>query len=125
MGEENRVDLGKNCPLAFTLNIIGSKWALPTIWLLNRNGTMRFNELKRRMDGITNIMLTQTLKTLEEYDIIVRKQYNEIPPRVEYSISENGKTLLPLLEEAAEWGRVQQRKRGELSSLKSQGERNN
>ena len=113
MNKENHVNLGRNCPLAFTLNIIGSKWALPTIWLLNRNGTMRFNELKRGMEGITNIMLTQTLKTLEQYDIIIRKQYNEVPLRVEYSISENGKTLLPLLEDAAQWGREQQEKRGE------------
>ena len=116
MNKENHVNLGRNCPLAFTLNIIGSKWALPTIWLLNRNGTMRFNELKRGMEGITNIMLTQTLKTLEQYDIIIRKQYNEVPLRVEYSISENGKTLLPLLEDAAQWGREQQEKRGESIS---------
>ena len=103
-----------DCPLSFTINIIGSKWALPIIWLLNNNGTMRFNELKRCLGDITNFMLTQTLKTLEKYDIIERIQYNEIPPRVEYFISENGKTLLPILADVAEWGRLQQKRRAEL-----------
>lgn len=99
-----------DCPLSYTMNIIGSKWALPTIWLLNHYGTMRFNELKRYLGDVTNFMLTQTLKTLEKYDVIIRVQYNEIPPRVEYSISENGKTLLPLLASAAEWGKAQQQR---------------
>lgn len=103
-----------NCPLSYTMNIIGSKWALPTIWLLNHYGVMRFNELKRHLGDVTSFMLTQTLKTLEKYDVIIRTQYNEIPPRVEYSISENGKTLLPLLASAAEWGKVQQQRHAEL-----------
>lgn len=72
-----------NCPLTFALNLIGGKWRLPIIWLLNKNGTMRYNELKRGIDGITNMMLTQSLKELESYGIIKRKQFMEIPPRVE------------------------------------------
>lgn len=109
VGEQQGTVVKKDlCPLAFTVNIIGSKWALPTIWLLSNNKTMRFNALRRCLDGITNFMLTQTLKTLEQYDIVTRIQYNEIPPRVEYSLSENGETLLPILAAAADWGRGQQ-----------------
>lgn len=59
-----------NCPLTFALNVISGKWRLPIIWLLFKNGTMRYNELRRCIDGITNMMLTQSLKELEAYDII-------------------------------------------------------
>lgn len=59
-----------NCPLTFTLSIIGGKWRLPIIWALSKNGTMRYNELKKSIDGITNMMLTQSLKELESYGII-------------------------------------------------------
>jgi len=82
----NRLD---NCPLTFALNLIGGKWRLPIIWALSKNRTLRYNELKRSIDGITNMMLTQSLKELEAYGIINRKQYPEIPPRVEYSLTEN------------------------------------
>ncbi len=59
----------------------------PIIWLLYKNGTMRYNELRRCIDGITNMMLTQSLKELESYDIIKREQFMEVPSRVEYSLT--------------------------------------
>ena len=93
-----------NCPLTFALNIIGGKWRLPIIWALSKNKIMRYNELKRSIDGITNMMLTQTLKELESYDIIKREQFMEVPPRVEYSLTNNGENLLPALNELANWG---------------------
>lgn len=71
---------------------------------------MRFNALKRYLGDVTNFMLTQTLETLEKCDVIIRAQYNEIPPRVAYSFSENGKTLLLLLASAAEWVKAQQQR---------------
>lgn len=95
--------------LSYTLNSIGSKWDLLTIWFLNHYGTMCFNERKRYLGDVTNFMLTQTLKTLEKCDVIIWVQYNEIPLRVEHSISENGKTLLLLLASAVEWVKAQQR----------------
>ena len=94
-----------NCPLTFALNYIGGKWRLPIIWALSKNGTMRYNELKRSIDGITNMMLTQSLKELELNGIINRQQYMEIPPRVEYSLTDNGKELIPALKELASWGK--------------------
>ncbi len=94
-----------NCPLTFALNIIGGKWRLPIIWALSKNGTMRYNELKRNIDGITNMMLTQSLKELELDGIINRKQFMEIPPRVEYSLTDNGEELIPALKTLAGWGK--------------------
>lgn len=93
-----------NCPLTFALNLIGGKWRLPIIWALSKNGTMRYNELKRHIEGITNMMLTQSLKDLELYGIVERKQFMEIPPRVEYSLTENGENLIPALKALASWG---------------------
>ncbi|MBA1333726.1 MAG: Transcriptional regulator, HxlR family [Firmicutes bacterium] len=93
-----------NCPLTFALNLIGGKWRLPIIWALSKNGTMRYNELKRSIDGITNMMLTQSLKELELCGIIKRKQFMEIPPRVEYSLTDNGESLIPALKALATWG---------------------
>lgn len=73
-----------NCPLTFALNVIGGKWRLPIIWLLSKEGAVRYNELKRRIDNITNMMLTQSLKELESSGIVERQQFMEIPPQVEY-----------------------------------------
>lgn len=98
---KNRLD---NCPLTFALNLIGGKWRLPIIWALSKNGTMRYNELKRNIEGITNMMLTQTLKEMELYGIINRKQFMEVPPRVEYSLTDNGENLIPALKALANWG---------------------
>ena len=95
-----------NCPLTFALNLIGGKWRLPIIWALSKNGTLRYNELKRNIDGITNMMLTQSLKELELYHIISRKQFMEVPPRVEYSLTDNGENLIPALKALANWGKI-------------------
>jgi DNA-binding HxlR family transcriptional regulator len=94
-----------NCPLTFALTLIGGKWRLPIIWALSKNGTMRYNELKKSISGITNMMLTQSLKELESYGIACRKQYMEIPPRVEYSLTDNGENLIPALKALANWGK--------------------
>lgn len=93
-----------SCPLTFALNLIGGKWRLPIIWALSKNGTMRYNELKRSIGGITNMMLTQSLKELESNGIIKRKQFMEVPPRVEYSLTDNGEDLIPALKSLANWG---------------------
>ncbi|MBY0122881.1 helix-turn-helix domain-containing protein [Bacillus sp. S/N-304-OC-R1] len=99
---KNRYD---DCPLTYALNMIGGKWRLPIIWALSKNGTMRYNELKRSIDGITNMMLTQSLKELELDGIINREQFMEIPPRVEYSLTDHGEDLIPSLKTLANWGK--------------------
>jgi len=102
----NRLD---NCPLTFALNLIGGKWRLPIIWALSKNGTMRYNELRRSIGGITNMMLTQSLRELEACGIVVRKQFMEIPPRVEYSLTQSGENLIPALKALADWGKEMQK----------------
>jgi DNA-binding HxlR family transcriptional regulator len=91
----------EDCPLTFALTLIGSKWRLPIIWALWQDKTLRYNELKRRVDGITNMVLSSSLKEMENQGLVVRKQYMEIPPRVEYSLTKAGEDLIPSLESLA------------------------
>lgn len=95
------------CPLIYALEIIGQKWKLPIMWYLFDNNFTRYNELKRKVKGITNMMLTKSLKELVEHNLIVRIQYEVIPPKVEYALTERGKSLLPALNELSIWGEEQ------------------
>jgi DNA-binding HxlR family transcriptional regulator len=92
------------CPVIYALEIVGQKWRLPIMWYLLEMEPVRYNELKRKIKGITNMMLTKSLKELEEHKLIVRTQYETIPPKVEYSLTERGKALLPALNELYKWG---------------------
>ncbi|HWR62729.1 MAG TPA: helix-turn-helix domain-containing protein [Clostridia bacterium] len=94
-----------HCPLTHAMNLIGGKWRLPIIWALHKNGTLRYNELKRGIEGITNMVLTQSLKELELCGIITRRQFLEVPPRVEYSLTAAGEKLIPALKALADWGK--------------------
>ena len=80
---------------------------MPIIWYLYENETTRFNELKRKTKGITNVMLIKSLRELEENNLVIRKQYNTILPKVEYSLSKRDKDLLPVLNELNSWGEKQ------------------
>jgi Predicted transcriptional regulators len=103
---------GKLCPIKFAVNIIGGKWKMYIIWILEKRGTLRYNELKRQIVGITDMMLTQCLKQLESDDIVERIQYNEIPPRVEYCLTQEGKSLFLALFEIANWSKNRMEKMG-------------
>ncbi|ANX12600.1 transcriptional regulator [Fictibacillus arsenicus] len=109
--EASKYGRKEDCPLTFALTLIGSKWRLPIIWALYQGKTLRYNELKRRVDGITNMVLSQSLKEMENQGLVVRKQYMEIPPRVEYSLTKAGEDLIPSLESLAKWGKAMQNKR--------------
>lgn len=93
-----------NCPMRKTLELISGKWRTHIIYELCKNKTCRFGELKKALPKITNTMLTSTLRDLEQYGIVHREQFNEIPPRVEYSLTEKGKAMLPIFCELAKWG---------------------
>ena len=95
----------QKCAVTLALDIIGGKWRLPIIWQLSSQESMRYNELKRHLEGITNIMLTRALLGLEENGLVIRKEYSQIPPHVEYSLTESCKELLPALEIINEWGK--------------------
>ncbi|WP_242987094.1 winged helix-turn-helix transcriptional regulator [Blautia marasmi] len=94
------------CPLRYALNLVGGKWKLPIICILAREESVRYNSLKRKLCGITNMMLSQSLKELEENGIVHREQYNEIPPRVEYSLTKEGRSILEPLDSLSEWGKM-------------------
>ena len=91
------------CPVATTGSLIGSKWKLLIIRnLLER--PWRFNELKKDLEGISQKVLTDSLRSMENDGLIIRTVYPEVPPRVEYSLSELGLTLKPILDSMVEWG---------------------
>jgi Predicted transcriptional regulators len=83
-----------NCSaMSDVLNRIGDKWSVMVVGMLGRNGTLRFNELKRLINGVSQRMLTLTLRNLERDGLVTRTIYPEVPPRVEYGLTELGKTL--------------------------------
>ena len=92
------------CPVKYALDVIGGKWKLRIIVQLLSKEVARFNELKHEISGITNTMLSNSLHELEFDRIVIRNQYNEMPLRVEYTLTDSGKKLLPLLYEIANWG---------------------
>lgn len=97
----------QNCPILYTLDILRKKWHLPIMWYLDQNKVARYNELKRKITGITNMMLTKTLQSLEKHKLIHRIQYNTIPLKVEYTLTKRGKALLNTLQELYIWGEEQ------------------
>ncbi|MFT8319155.1 MAG: helix-turn-helix domain-containing protein [Sporolactobacillus sp.] len=92
------------CRVESALNILVGKWKPIILLYLLRDGTQRFSELKRNVTGITQRMLTKQLRELEDEDIVKRVVYAQVPPKVEYSITEYGKSLQPILEAMHEWG---------------------
>ncbi|KAB2489478.1 winged helix-turn-helix transcriptional regulator [Priestia endophytica] len=95
-----------NCEKELTLSIIGGKWKMLILWHLGKEGTKRFGELKSLMPGITQRMLVSQLRELEEDLIVNRKVYPVVPPKVEYSLTEQGRSLMPILESMYEWGKT-------------------
>lgn len=93
-----------DCPVHRTLELLSGKWRTHIIYELCKKPTCRFGELKKAVPKITNTMLTSTLRDLEDFGIVHREQFNEIPPHVEYSLTERGKALLPVFFEISKWG---------------------
>ncbi len=97
------MEIFKDCPLEYAMEILGGKWKLKIIWTIYTQKVIRFNDLKRKLPGITDLMLAKILKTFVENNIVERKQFNEIPPHVEYSLTENGKNLVESLSKIRQW----------------------
>lgn len=94
-----------DCPVKYALDLLNGKWKLRIIWELNQQETIRFNELQRRLQGISSVMLSKSLDELERDQIVRRRQYQEIPPRVEYSLTALGKGIDPALKALGNWGK--------------------
>ena len=93
----------KNCPVESTIELIGGKYKALILWHLSEK-TLRFSELKKNVSGATAKMLTQQLRELEAHDLIHREVFPIIPPKVEYSLTELGRSLLPILVAMRDWG---------------------
>ena len=106
----------EQCPVELGLNILSGKWKLKILWHLSK-GTIRFNELQRLLGSITTKTLTEQLRELEEQGIILRTVFPEVPPKVEYSLSEIGITLKPILKGLCEWGKTYRQKKYDLEVL--------
>ena len=105
------------CPVETTLALIGSKWQVLILRDLFLNGTMRFKELQRSIGHVSQKVLTQNLRAMEEAGIVHREVFAEVPPRVEYSLTETGETLKPVIDAMWAWGE------GYKARLRDEGQR--
>ncbi|MCR4956714.1 MAG: helix-turn-helix transcriptional regulator [Lachnospiraceae bacterium] len=97
---------GEACGLKKVLNIVGGKWKIMILCVIDKDEIVRYGDLRRSVFGITNTMLAHSLKELEDDGMVHRKQYDEMPVRVEYSLTEKAKSLIPILLELKHWGEV-------------------
>ncbi|MDO8647776.1 MAG: helix-turn-helix domain-containing protein [Candidatus Diapherotrites archaeon] len=95
----------KACPVAGIINILGKKWALWILKKLSENGKMRFNDLLNEIDRINSSVLSKRLKELEKAGLLKRKKFNEIPPRIEYSLTKAGKELIKCFKFLGDWAK--------------------
>ena len=103
MSQHHNCPCTAQCVLQSALECIGGKWKLPVLCSLLANGASRYNELLHNVKGISNTMLSQTLKELERDRLILRQEYLEVPVRVEYDLSEQAKKLQPILMDLIQW----------------------
>lgn len=93
------------CPVEITLDILDGRWKGVVLFHLLDAGCLRFNELHRRVNGVTQRLLTKQLRELEEAGLVIRTVYAEVPPRVEYRLSEEGESLGPVVAMLLQWGK--------------------
>ena len=91
------------CPLDYGLKVFGSRWKSRIIWILSKKQVLRYSELHKEIPDISDTLLTSNLKELIQDDIVKRRQFIEIPPRVEYSLSKKGETVIPILNSIWKW----------------------
>lgn len=94
------------CPVRNVIARFGNKWALLTVLIIGEQGVVRFNELSRLIPDVSSRVLSSTLRTLEADGFIDRKVYAVVPPKVEYQLTEVGKSLLPLIQQLTEWAQT-------------------
>lgn len=97
----------QNCGVEYAFKRIGGKYKARILWHLSLQDVLRYGELGRTLPDITTKMLTQTLRSLEDDQLIVRKVFHQVPPKVEYSLSETGLELVPFIEHLHDWGQKQ------------------
>lgn len=103
MSETNNCPCTPLCPIQKAMDLLGGKWKLSIICSLSVDGPTRYNDMKRKLSGISNTMLVKSLRELEEAGLVVRREYLEVPVRVEYETTELTRELLPILHSLAGW----------------------
>ena len=103
---QRKLEKDIRCPLEYGLEVFGGKWASRIICVLAEKETLRYSELRREMGNITDAVLAASLKQLISDEIVARKSYDEIPPRLEYSLTERGKSVVPILQSICRWAGV-------------------
>ena len=98
------LDENPGCAVEAAISLIDGKWKAVALWYLHERGTVRFNELMRLMSGVTQRTLTNQLRELEADGLINRTVYAQVPPKVEYSLSDRGRTFIPILLSLSAWG---------------------
>lgn len=97
--------MDQECGVSKVMDIFGGKWKLKILWIICNHGGIRFNQLRREVNGITNVMLTRSLELLMEHDLVIRKDFQTIPPHVEYYLTKKGEDLVPFMQQLDLWGR--------------------
>ncbi|GAB2023121.1 helix-turn-helix domain-containing protein [Pseudolactococcus yaeyamensis] len=91
------------CGLSKVMTILGGKWQMPILWHISQHPNIRFNQLKREVDGITNIMLVRCLEKLLDFDLVKKTDFKTVPPHVEYALTDKGEALMPFLYDINTW----------------------
>ena len=100
---KKKLEVDVRCPLEYGLTIFGGKWKSRIICVLASNKTLRYSEVRKEMHNITDAVLASTLKEMMADGLVERRSYDEIPPRVEYSLTEKGKSVVPILQSICQW----------------------
>ena len=114
---EPKLEKDLRCPLEYGLKIFGGKWKTRVVCLLSEAQTLRYSALRDKMGTITDAVLASTLKGLIANGIVERRSYDEIPPRVEYSLTEKGRSVVPILQSICQWAGVFYKDAGETPMI--------
>lgn len=115
-----KLDKDIRCPLEYGLDIFGGKWASRIICVLAEKRTLRYSELRKELSNVTDAVLAASLKDLISNEIISRKSYDEVPPRVEYALTEKGGSVVPILQSICRWAGAYHKEDGENTMVQCQ-----
>lgn len=111
------IDHSQGCPVEYTLSVIGGKWKPIILYHLSTGGIMRYGEIKKSMSGITHKMLSMQLKELEADGLVLRTEYPQVPPKVEYQLTDKGISLMPVFQAMSNWGKLNRPETIEASAV--------
>lgn len=103
---QRKIEKDIRCPLEYGLEIFGGRWNSRIICVLSSKGVLRYSELRKEMGNITDAVLASTLKILIKNNLVLRRSYDEIPPRVEYCLTEKGQSVIPILQSICRWAGI-------------------